>query len=121
MDPRNPYRNALAAIWIASLVLAAAIWMIGTATVNSDPFAADPIPPDAVVVGAGMVAFAGSLFGLGILALLLWLVVSSLTWRAPAAPEATAPAKAAKPRAASAGPRTELDRVREALDAEDQG
>jgi len=52
MDARNPYRNALAAIWTASLVLAAAIWMIGTATVNSDPFAADPIPPDAVVVGA---------------------------------------------------------------------
>lgn len=120
MDARNPYRNALAAIWIASLVLAAAIWMIGTATVNSDPFAADPIPPDAVVVGAGMVAFAGSLFGLGILALLLWLVVSALAWRAPA-PEATAPAKSATPRPASAGPRTELDRVREALDAEDQG
>ncbi len=111
MTPKNPFRTALLAVGVVSLVLALILLLSGTAIANSETAS-----PDATGVAAGSLALSGFLVAPGILALLLWLVVSALTWQAPT------PAKpAAKPRARSQAPepRNELERVRAALNDED--
>jgi len=87
MTPANPYRTALKLVGILGLSIGALLLLIGTAIQNTanqqylqygnlpDPLAWDP------VLGAG-----SWLGGLGLAALLLWLVVSSIGWNAALAP-----------------------------------
>ena len=116
MVPANPYRTALLATGLVALGLAGVIWLIGTATINNASYG-----PDGIIAAAGFFATANSLLGLGVLALLLWLVVSSIAWQPPRAPEEASDAASAVATPRKTGsPRTELDRIREALDAEEQ-
>ena len=79
MTPKNPYRTALLAVGTLALTASVIFVLSGTAIANSDTAA-----PDAVATGAAALAIGGWLVTPGVLALLLWLVVSSLAWQAPA-------------------------------------
>lgn len=79
MTPHNPYRSALA--WIAGAGLGAGLLMIfvgiGIAGQRVSVFDdADPMR------GLPQTVLGGSMAGLGLIALLLWLTVSAIGWRA---------------------------------------
>lgn len=90
MSLSSPYRTALLAIAIAGLLLGIVL----------------------IVVGEGV--WGAVLGGLGLVGLMLWLVVSALTWKpVPEKPSAGT----AEQTAAPAG--SKLEQIRAALDAQD--